>query len=320
MTAPLVSIVVAAHCSQAEHFSTALRSALAQSWPQLEVLIGDDSPDERLRSLVDALLDTRLHYQHHVPALGVARNHWALFARARGEYIVVLNHDDWLAPDFVATMVDALQRQPRAVLAFCDHWVIDAAGRRQQAETDHNSVVWGRAGLASGLHQPLMGLLAAQTIPMAMGTLFRRSALPTQLPAHAGPAYDLWLTYLLARGGRGACYEPRRLSAWRSHAGNLTSGAGLPWLQGAAECWQAIAADREFADIRAAALDKAAASHCACAVRSWRDGHRIACMRFALHSLRAGFSARGLVALLMLPLLPRAALQWRQAMRSTARA
>jgi hypothetical protein len=236
--------------------------------------------------------------------LGVAGNHWAAFREARGEYIAVLNHDDWLAPEFVATLVGELQQEPDAVLAFCDHWVIDAAGHRQVEETDRNSQAWGRAALRAGLHRSLGALLAAQTIPMAMGTVFRRAALPAALPAHAGPAYDLWLTYLLARTGGGACYVPQRLSAWRSHAGNLTSGAGLPWLQGSAECWQAVASDGAFAEQRAFALRKAARGLAACAVRSWRDGRRASCMRFALRSLNAHVSLRGLGLLLVLPWLP----------------
>ena len=311
--------MIAAHCSRPQHLSVALRSALAQRGAQIEVLIGDDSPDDRLRSLArDA--DARLLYQHNQPALGVARNHWALFTRARGEFIVVLNHDDWLAPDFVPTLLDALTRQPEAVLAFCDHWIIDTAGRRQSTETDANSRAWGRATLAPGLHRPFEQLLAAQTIPMAMGTMFRRAALPELLPAHAGPAYDLWLTYLLARDGRGAFYVPRRLSAWRSHPDNLTTGAGLPWLQGAAECWWAVARDPVFRDIRPTALAKAADAYSACAVRAWRDGRRTACIGFALHSLRARFSRRGLAALLMLPWLPRSAEQLRPGARTIAKA
>jgi hypothetical protein len=139
---------------------------------------------------------------------------------------------------------------------------------------------------------------------MAMGAMFRRAALPAVLPEDAGPAYDLWLTYLLARTGGGACYVPQRLSAWRSHPANLTSGSGLPWLQGSAACWQAVAADDAFAAQRPVALQKAARSYAACAVRSWRDGRRARCMRFAWQSLRARVSVRGLGLLLVLPWLP----------------
>lgn len=304
MVDPLVTIVVAAHCPEREHFAVAIDSALEQSYVNLEIIVGDDSPDNSLQALVLARNDPRVRYSHHRPSLGVAANHWAAFKQARGEYIVILNHDDWLAPAFVVTMVSALQQHDAAVLAFCDHWVVDGRGQRLLAETEANTVAWGRAGLAVGLHCSLADLLATQAIPMAMGTMFRRSALPTRMPTNAGPAYDLWLTYVLARSGGGAHYVTERLSAWRSHPGNLTTAAGLAWLQGAASCWQAVAGDNALSGIRHEARAKAASALSACAVRSWRDGHLIACARFAVRSLLARVTRRGL-GLLFLPLLPR---------------
>lgn len=300
---PLVTIVVAAYSPEPEHFAFAVDSACAQTYRNLEIIIGDDSPDDSLRQWVAKRKDERLHYTHHVPALGVATNHWTAFKRARGEYVVVLNHDDWLAPEFVATMVTALQQQPEAGLAFGDHWVVDGFGHRQLEETVRNSALWGRTALAAGVHIPFDHLLAAQTIPMAMGAMFRRSALPATLPAHAGPAYDLWLTYLLARTGCGAFYVPERLSAWRSHAGNQTSLASLSWLQGSADCWQAVAGDSRLKCIRSVARGKASRAYGTCAVRSWRDRKPMACARFALRSVRARVTLRGL-GLLLLALLP----------------
>lgn len=301
---PLVSIVVATYRSHREHLAVAIGSALAQTWLRLEVIVADDSPDDGLRAFVAGFGDPRLRYQHNSPTLGVACNHWVAFGNARGEYVAVLNHDDWFAPTFVDRMVGALQLQSQAVLAFCDHWIIDASGRRLEGETHRNSETWGRATLHAGMHRPFTQLVAGQTIPMAMGTMFRGSALPTSLPADAGPAYDLWLTYLLARSGGGAWYVPERLSAWRSHDTNLTSGGGMPWLQGSAYCWDAIAADAQFSSVRRSALAKAARSHYACALRAWTDGRRKECIRFALRSLRSRVTAKGLGALLLLPVLP----------------
>ena len=303
MDTPLVTIVIATYCTDREQFAAALDSARDQSHSKLEILIGDDSPDDSLRPLVVQRNDDRLVYVHNVLARGVAVNHWCAFNRAHGEFIVVLNHDDWLAPHFVATMVSALQQNPQAVLAFCDHWLIDNGGRKQVDDTERTTLAWGRAGLAPGMHRPFENLLLAQTIPMAMGTMFRRSALPAELPANAGPAYDLWLTYLLARTGDGAFYVPERLSAWRDHAGNQTTAAALPWLQGAADCWQAVAADPLLMGVRRAARARAAGGYCACAIRCWRNRKPMACAKFAMRSVRTRVTLRGL-GLLMLSLLP----------------
>jgi hypothetical protein len=303
MSAPLVSIVIATYRSRHDHLRAAIASALAQSMTDVEVIVSDDSPDDALSELVASFRDQRLRYRHNAPALGVARNHWLSFGEARGEFIVILNHDDWLASAFVERLARALQAEPQAVLAFCDHWVIDVTGERLVAYTDSNTVAWGRAQLSRGLHRSFAPLVAAQSIPMAMGAMFRRAALPTVLPGVAGPAYDLWLTYLLCRTGGAAWYESERLSAWRTHEGNLTSEGGLEWLHGTATCWAAMARDSNFAAVRQLARRRAADSFNGCATRSWAHGQRAQCMDYAWQSMACTPTAKAVAALLLL-LLP----------------
>jgi glycosyltransferase involved in cell wall biosynthesis len=103
--------------------AAAIGSAIAQSESGIEIIVSDDSPDETSAELVSGFNDERLRYRHNSPPLGVARNHWASFSESRGEFIVVLNHDDWLAPTFFERMMGAVQAEPLAVLAFCDHWL-----------------------------------------------------------------------------------------------------------------------------------------------------------------------------------------------------
>ena len=59
MTQPLVSIVVATYRSQPDHLTTALRSALAQTYAHVEIIVCDDSPDDSLRALVARFGDQR---------------------------------------------------------------------------------------------------------------------------------------------------------------------------------------------------------------------------------------------------------------------
>ena len=318
MSAELVTIVIAAYRSQPAHLRMALEGALAQTWSAIEVLVCDDSPDDRLRALVDGFGDPRVAYRHNAPALGVAANHWDAFERARGDFLVVLNHDDWIAPEFVERLLAPLRRDPTLVLAFCDHWVINGEGRRLEAETDGNSLRWGRTALAAGAHRPFVSLAVEQTIPLAMGCLIRRSALPREWPAAAGPAYDLWLSYLLARHGDGAWFEKERLSAWRSHDANLTTAAGFDWLRGAAECWSAMAVDPGFESVRDVARAHAAAALRACASHALARRRRADARAWARASLAAAWTARsaGLWLLAALPeRLSTPMLRWRAAVR-----
>lgn len=293
----LVSVVVTAYCTQPAHLRAALASALAQTHTELEIIVSDDSPDDTLRGLVQASADSRVHYRHNPQPLGVALNHARCLQESRGSFIAILNHDDVWTPSFVSDALAALEEHPSAALAFCDHDVIDAEGRHLPGLTDEVSARWGRSTLPAGLHRPFASLVVAQSIPMAMGTLFRRSALPRQPPAQAGPAYDLWLCYLLARGGAGAVYLPKRLTAWRDHSANLTHAAGLDALRGAAHCWQAMAEDAAFVLQRRRVRQHTAAAWVACARAAWRLGLQIECSQSALRSLRSQVTLRGVLAL-----------------------
>jgi glycosyltransferase involved in cell wall biosynthesis len=300
---PLVTIAIASYKTRPDHLAAAIASALHQTWANLEVIVSDDSPDPSLRTVVEQFSDPRLRYRHNSPGLGVNRNYSLCFREAKGEYIAILNHDDIFAPTFIERLVAPLTTDPELSLAFCDHWVIDADGHQLIAETEQTTKHWGRLDLAAGIHRPYFDLLAAQTIPMAMGAVFRRSSLPHPLPVEAGPAYDLWLTYLLCQQGDGAYYVRDRLSSWRSHIGSLTSQGGLDWAYGSAECWRSVANDPRLASIRPVAKQKAAIGFRACAVSSWRAGQPGRCFSFGWRSLQMMPTMKGL-ATLCLPVIP----------------
>jgi glycosyltransferase involved in cell wall biosynthesis len=268
------------------HFLPALDSALSQTWSNIEVVIRDDSQTEIVKKIIDARKDHRIQYKKNHAPLGTAANHWQAFREARGEFITILNHDDLLDHGFVDSLLSSLLQFPDAVLAFCDHWIIDDNGTIQVDASDHASRTYLRAALPAGIHRPFASLLLNQTIPMAMGSMFRRNALPGQEPSNCGPAYDLWLTYYLARTGDGAVYIPERLSSWRCHSTNITSSGSLPWLIGSASCWKAVAADPLMVAHRDKAKRKAAEGFVRCGLTSWRNNKPRSGIHFAIQSIR----------------------------------
>jgi glycosyltransferase involved in cell wall biosynthesis len=295
MSAASVSVITAAYKTDPTQLRTAISSALTQSYRDLDMIVSDDSPDDRLREIVEGFQDPRIRYRRNVPALGVAENHWRCLRDAEGEFIVILNHDDILEPEFVERLAGALRSHAGSSLAFCDHWIIDADGRRRVEKTDAVSRQYGRSELAQGEHRPFLDLLARQAIPMAMGSMFRRASLPSSLPVDAGPAYDLWLSYLLSRDGSGAYYVAERLSSWRAHASNLTAARNIDLLRGAARCWATIAEDRGFLAIRHAVLRNESLAYYACARWYFRHGHSKEGRECVWRSLRARAHWRALL-------------------------
>lgn len=299
----VVTVVIAAYGSRPEHLTAALRSVLAQSLTALEVIVSDDSPDHQLATLVEAENDPRVRYRHNAPPLGAARNHWTCFRDATTPFLAIVNHDDLVAPRFLERLIAPLEVDATLAVAFCDHWVIDVDGHVLPAETDRMSATWKRSTLAPGAHRPFFTLLADQTIPMAMGAVFRRSLLSDNLPDDVGGAYDLYLTYLLCRSGMGAYYVPDRLSSWRIHPSSVTASGSQAWALGATRCWRDIAADPRLTSIAAQARRKAAIACYACARHARLNGRRLECLRWGLQSLALAPSWRGAAAC-ALPFMP----------------
>ncbi|QHO91301.1 glycosyltransferase family 2 protein [Actinomyces sp. 432] len=96
---PLVSVIVPAFNSE-RHINQALDSVLAQSMPDLEVLVVDDASRDRTLALAQerAAADPRVQVLAQPANRGVAQARNLALARARGRYIAYLDADDQWAP------------------------------------------------------------------------------------------------------------------------------------------------------------------------------------------------------------------------------
>jgi glycosyltransferase involved in cell wall biosynthesis len=221
---PDVSVVIAAY--KATYFDEALQSALNQTHANIEVVVIDDSPSDRIEHITKSHSDPRIVYSRNDTNLGPVRSFGRGFDVASGNFIGILNDDDVWDRDFAATLLLALADEPSAVVAFSDHWVISDT-RRDQSASDDCSKMWGRDILEAGLHQPFHELaMVKRSVPIAVSALFRRDLVQgSSLPSEVGGAYDFYIAYLLCRTGGGAVYVPARMNGWRVHASNLTGVA-----------------------------------------------------------------------------------------------
>lgn len=119
---PTVSILIPAF--KPDYLAQALESARGQTYTDIEILVGDDTQDGRLRPIVESVADPRIRYFHHACGNGL-RNSQKLWERASGRYIKWLYDDDLLMPKSVEMLVGALTLHPEAALAFHQRVVID---------------------------------------------------------------------------------------------------------------------------------------------------------------------------------------------------
>jgi glycosyltransferase involved in cell wall biosynthesis len=301
---PLVSIVIATYKTPIEYIKKTIESAINQTWINLEILVSDDSIEPIIKNIIEDYQDDRIRYYHNQPSLGPADNHWQCFQKAQGDYIAVLNHDDFWEESFIERLIQPLVQDLTLAISFCDHWIVNTEGDRLLEDTEQNTTVWGRKELAEGKHESWAKMLSAQAIPIVMGAIFRKNLLPKIPPEKIGPAYDLWMMYLLNQDGYGVYYVSERLSNYRKHPGNLSSQVGIEWPQGMAECWKAIAKDNRLMAIHSIARQQAQVKFIACAKNAWLLGSRLKCAYFGWQSLTMSFSTKGLIATFLLPLIP----------------
>lgn len=125
---PLVSIVMPAYKFQ--YLECALDSVLSQSYPALELVICDDSKDDRVAELIErkeAAAGFPIRYFRNANRLGELGNTARGIKLAEGKYIKFLHDDDKLAPDCIASLVAVMENEADIALA---------SSRRQRIDDD----------------------------------------------------------------------------------------------------------------------------------------------------------------------------------------
>ncbi|HVI30549.1 glycosyltransferase family A protein [Phenylobacterium sp.] len=109
-SAPFFSVVVPTY-NRGHLISYTIRSVLAQTFGDLELLVVDDGSTDDTPAVVQVFADARLRY---LPVTnrerGAARNHG--LRHATGEYVVFLDSDDEFHPDHLETLWRAIRAQP----------------------------------------------------------------------------------------------------------------------------------------------------------------------------------------------------------------
>jgi glycosyltransferase involved in cell wall biosynthesis len=130
LSEPLVSVVVPTYQSE-PYVAEALESVLSQTYPYLEVVVGDHSSTDRTWEIVNRYAaDPRVRVVRTTAGGGAARNWNRVTDEARGEYVKLLCADDILRTTCVEEQVRAAERYPDVVMVASKRDLIDARGAR----------------------------------------------------------------------------------------------------------------------------------------------------------------------------------------------
>ena len=124
---PLVSILIPTH-ERPEFFKLALESALAQTYRHIEIIVSDNSADDRTEELMKAYAaDERIRYTHDA-SLSLRENWLKPLESACGEYFSYLFDDDLYAPEKIERMADILSMEDGIAIVTSHRLAIDEEG------------------------------------------------------------------------------------------------------------------------------------------------------------------------------------------------
>ncbi len=184
MTMPLVSAIIPTF-NRAQALEKAVASVLAQTWPNLEIIVVDDGSTDNSADLL------RNRFGSRVKVLGLPRNRGVSYARnrgiefSRGSFIAFLDSDDLWEPEKTERQFKFMRAAPEILIS----------------QTDEIWIRNGKRVNPCKHHQKPSGLIFAESLPLCAvspsAVMMRRrffaeiGYFDETLPACED--YDLWL-------------------------------------------------------------------------------------------------------------------------------
>lgn len=130
---PLVSILIPSY-NQTKYLKETLESAINQTYPNIEIIIGDDSTNNDVKEFIKPYLDKYeniTYFKNELDEMDYGyKNHVECFKRSKGEYINYLNHDDLFHPEKIEHMMKYFLQSPNLTLVTSARQPIDENGNK----------------------------------------------------------------------------------------------------------------------------------------------------------------------------------------------
>lgn len=215
---PLISLIVPLFKTPPVYLEALLDSVVAQTYDRWELVAVNASPDDTAVAEVLARYgDERIRVVELAENAGIAANTNVGIAKAQGDYVAFLDHDDFLEPQALAAIANAVNADPTIDLLYCDEDTFDGAAYRIPLfKPPYNS-----------------SFLESNNYIIHLLTV-RKEALDatTRSSAEVDGAQDYDLTFKVTELGNRIVHLPWVLYHWRMHAGSTNANAqAKPWAQ-----------------------------------------------------------------------------------------
>lgn len=231
---PLVSVCIPTY-NRAGRLAHAIRTSLASTYTNIEVIVSDNASTDTTREVCEAFsrVDKRFRSVHHTENLGATWNFEYVRHQAKGEYFIWLGDDDHMDPDLIERCVKALEADDSLVLA---------AGVGAYHRGDGETVCTGNV-IQPLSKYPLLRVLS-YVFRMEDNSIFcglyRRERVAQCAPPNVFTGDSIWMGQILLEG-RAIVLEDVQLhrELWNSGSASpkkMVSSVGGPAWQGRFPC------------------------------------------------------------------------------------
>ncbi|MDO4811336.1 MAG: glycosyltransferase family 2 protein [Eubacteriales bacterium] len=210
----LVSAIVTTCKRKPQIVLRAVKSILAQTYPEIEIIVVDDSPnDYPLRNeVMQSVLDcsSKILYLQNEAQSGACYSRNRGLTAAKGDYIAYLDDDDEWLPEKIEKQVQAIEAaDEETAMIYCDYYQYDDLSRSdreiklRKCTGNIYEELMRHGNFCGGLSMPLLKTEALRTI----------GGFDELLPS--GQDYDLWIR-LAQRYHVGYIENPWVIYHWNS--------------------------------------------------------------------------------------------------------
>ena len=146
----------------------AVGSCFKQDYRPLEILIGDDSGDDRSVGPIQDLNRPEgitVRHVRHKPPLRQARNVNWLFANSRGGRLILLHDDDLLCDNGLDKLIEAWEAESGIVCAYGKQYVLSPTGDVLLAKTEDFNRLYRRVKANCGVQESPLSVGLSQQLP-----------------------------------------------------------------------------------------------------------------------------------------------------------
>ena len=228
MSTPVISVVMPAY-NHENYVGEAIESVLNQSFTDIELVIIDDGSTDNTKAVINTYNDDRLnyHYQSNQDAYTALNNG---MAKARGEFISIINSDDV----YVVNRLEEMMNQYEVSGAQCLFSDVELIDDQSQAITDNNFwwLQWHNQNLKYfHQYQDLYAAFLNANIMITTSNLFMTRAVYETVgdfePLRYLHDYDYIFRILNAFPDAVSYLDSEKLVKYRLHGSNTLSAAAV---------------------------------------------------------------------------------------------